>query len=1103
MNRSLRLSGMLLWAVLPTVALANDYLHHNLSLQLDPTTHNLTVRDVITIPERLRHEGLEFAVNSRAEVTATGAQLQRLPSDGKAQFLGINGTSLATATQVNLKRYRFTTMPADGRVELAYAINLDYSLSAQEEEYTRGFRETPGHVGTDGVYLAGTTFWYAYFDNDLITFELTTQAPKGWQLISQGSGDAGDDSGAVVWRSPQPVDEIYLVGGPLLRYQQQHDNVSAEVFLHDAEPALAQRYLEATGRYLTMYESLIGPYPYDKFALVENFWETGYGMPSFTLLGPAIIRFPFILTSSYPHEILHNWWGNSVFVDYETGNWCEGLTAYLADHLLQEQRGQGAEFRRTTLQRYRNFVREDRDFPLTEFRSRHSAVTEAVGYGKTLMGFHMLRRQLGDETFITGLQRFYKERQQTKASFSNLRTAMEAVSDHDLAPFFSVWTEQTGAPLITVDRTRVRGTRGGYKVTGRIQQQLDQGPFPLEVPIVVQTAAGIARYVVPLHGQRANFALPSIERPLALAVDPNFDLFRLLYAEETPPAVGQIFGEPNVLAILSEASARNSEYRTMLAGWQSDAHQLEIVTDTEIDALPQDRSIWLLGTDNRFLSEVDESVDGSATSLADKTLNKDEHSWVSIRRHPRASEHAIGWIVLAPSAGVAVKNKLPHYGKYSYLGFKGAAAENIHKGQWPTDDSPLYVDLRRNKRTPLPALVTPPQPPLTDLPSPLDADATLKHAVYLSDPARDGRGIGTQGLVQARDYIETTFRRLGLTPGVNGTFRQDFALPSGPDGRPVTVQNLIAVVEGTSELPAVVVSAHYDHLGYGWPSDRAEFQGQVHPGADDNASGVAVLLTLAEQFKNRRPLRDIVFAAFSAEEVGLIGARFFAANPTSSTAAGIHSVVNLDSVGRLGAQPITFLGTASATEWQHVLRGVSFETGIPSTSVPGGAEGSDQQAFLEKGIPAVQVFTQVHEDYHKPSDTADKLDADGMIKIARFVTETIQYLANREDPLTSTLSEGQTPVPSNPARRRVSLGTVPDFTYQGQGVRVDGVVPNSAAAQAGLQADDVMTAINSTAIADLRAYSELLKTLAPDQTVRIEINRDGQRLTLEATLQQR
>jgi hypothetical protein len=181
------------------------------------------------------------------------------------------------------------------------------------------------------------------------------------------------------------VDEITLVGGPLVVYREAAGAVEALVYLRQKDDALAAKYLQATAQYVEMYRGLIGPYPYGKFALVENFWETGYGMPSYTLLGPQVIRFPFILTSSYPHEILHNWWGNSVFVDYESGNWCEGLTAYMADHLIQEQRGAGEDYRRDTLQKYRSYVREGRDFPLTEFRSRHSAATEAVGYGKTLM----------------------------------------------------------------------------------------------------------------------------------------------------------------------------------------------------------------------------------------------------------------------------------------------------------------------------------------------------------------------------------------------------------------------------------------------------------------------------------------------------------------------------------------------------------------------------------------------------------------------------------------------------------------------------------------------------------------------------------------------
>jgi aminopeptidase N len=124
-----------------------------------------------------------------------------------------------------------------------------------------------------------------------------------------------------------------LIAAPFERYEKPIQNGQAQVYLRSSDPDLAERYLEATERYLALYSALIGPYPYDKFAPVENFWDTGLGMPSFTLLGPRVIRLPFILYTSYPHEVLHNWWGNGVYVDYETGNWSEGLTAYLADNL--------------------------------------------------------------------------------------------------------------------------------------------------------------------------------------------------------------------------------------------------------------------------------------------------------------------------------------------------------------------------------------------------------------------------------------------------------------------------------------------------------------------------------------------------------------------------------------------------------------------------------------------------------------------------------------------------------------------------------------------------------------------------------------------------
>ena len=303
----------------------------------------------------------EFLLHAGLKITASEPAVSEVALGDAARFFGIN----ASTSAVPLKRYRVTVPAAGGTVRLQYEGRFDFGLSDQKEEYTRGFRETVGIVSKEGVYLAGNGFWYPHLGRGLVEYDVEVAEPEGWHVISAGNGTSRDTKGAARWESHGAIDEITLVGGPLLVYRDSAGAVETLVYLRQKDDALAGKYLQATAQYVEMYRGLVGPYPYGKFALVENFWETGYGMPSYTLLGSQIIRFPFIISSSYPHEILHNWWGNSVFVDYETGNWCEGLTAYLADHLIQEQRGRGEEYRRDTLQKYRSYVRDGRDFPLT------------------------------------------------------------------------------------------------------------------------------------------------------------------------------------------------------------------------------------------------------------------------------------------------------------------------------------------------------------------------------------------------------------------------------------------------------------------------------------------------------------------------------------------------------------------------------------------------------------------------------------------------------------------------------------------------------------------------------------------------------------------
>jgi hypothetical protein len=1084
--------------------------------------------------------GTEFLLHAALTITASEPAVSEVALGDAARFFGIN----SSASAVPVKRYRVALPAFGGTVRLRYEGKFDFGLSDQKEEYTRGFRETAGIVSKEGVYLAGSGFWYPHVGPGLVEYDVEVAQPDGWHVVSAGNGTSRDAKGAARWESHGAIDEVTLVGGPLVVYRDSAGAVETLVYLRQKDDALASKYLQATAQYVEMYRGLIGPYPYGKFALVENFWETGYGMPSYTLLGPQIIRFPFILSSSYPHEILHNWWGNSVFVDYETGNWCEGLTAYMADHLIQEQRGRGEEYRRDTLQKYRSYVRDGRDFPLTEFRSRHSAATEAVGYGKTLMVFHMIRQRIGDEAFRKWAARFYREYRGKQASFADVRKSVEAAAGQDLGRFFADHVEKPGAAVLQVTGVRVashpedpgpdggRGIRSPFEVSGVLKQTQAGPPLLLDVPVVVQTAGKPVTTTVRMEAAETAFTLETDAKPLALQVDPSFDVFRLLDPRETAASIGQIFGEPRILAVLpSKASAAEQDgYRQLVEGWKSDNHHPEVKTDVEVAELPKDRAVWLLGRTNAlaaklFASGGDYALDAQALAVDRESMPLAGHSVVIVRRHPGKLDKAIGWIfadgtVALPGLG----RKLPHYGKYSYLGFEGDEPTNVLKGQWTATDSPLRVDLREaaERTTAASALALPARKALAELPPVFSQKALLEHVAWLSAAEREGRGLGTKGLEASAEYIAAAFKAIGLQPGGdNATYFQSFDSAKSPSGARATLRNVIGVLPGSKaewEGQSALLTAHYDHLGLGWPDVHKGDEGKLHPGADDNASGVAVMVELAKALASaEKPQRTIVFVAFAGEEAGLLGSKHYVEHPPFPLEKTI-GVINLDTVGRLFDKKVSVIATGSASEWQHIFRGAGFVTGVEGRMIPDALESSDQKSFIDKGVPAVQIFTDPHSDYHRPGDTADKIDGPGLVKVATFVKEGIVYLGEREQPLTNTIAsmKGAAPATAAPAAaaptgaptgagqgRRVSFGTMPDFAFAGPGVKVAGVTPGSPAEKAGVKEGDVLLKVDDTDVANLQAFSGILRGLAPGQTVKVVLSRAGQEQTLDVTVVER
>jgi hypothetical protein len=706
----------------PTAAL-----HHEVRVTLDPAGQRVSVEDAVTLSPALRArlgDAVTFSLHAGLAPERVGSAAPLAPA---AHGPGVAGGG-AEGRAVPLEHFVVPLAAGELTFTVRYGGRIFHPIEESGEEYARKTSFSPGLVTADGAVLSGATAWLPHVSADLFAFALEARAPAGWDVVSQGARvrhERGEEGTRVRWESPEPQDEALLVAGPFVERSRLAGGVRVQTFLRSDDPALADAYLDAGERYLSMYARLLGPYPYAKWALVENFWETGWGLPSFTLLGPKIVRFPFILHSSYPHEILHSWWGNGVFVDPAGGNWCEGLTAYLADHLVQEQQGRGADHRRTSLQRYADYVAEHQDLAVRAFRERHGSVTQAIGYDKVLMVFHMLRQRLGDERFVGGLRRFYEASRFREATFADLARAMGAAAGEDLGPFFAQWVDRPGAPAIRLAAVSGGPRPGGWGLEVTLAQVQDGPAYEVDVPVVVTLApeGRVERRTVRLSGREQRFALALDAAPVRVDVDPEYDVFRRLDPAELPPALSGAFGAARRLIVLpSEApAALRAAYAALAEAWTTP--DTEVVTDAELARIPPGKAVWLVGWENRLRGVVAGGLASFGASLSERELRaggtalpRATHAAVAAVRSPADPGQVVAFLGADRAAALpGLARKLPHYGKYGLLGFEGDEPTNTAKDVWPVLASPMAAAARGQGPLP-PRGELPPRRALADAP---------------------------------------------------------------------------------------------------------------------------------------------------------------------------------------------------------------------------------------------------------------------------------------------------------------------------------------------------------------------------------------------------
>lgn len=677
----------------------------HLDVRLDPATRVLAVRAELQPAEAdfrfLLHEGLQPSAAS-----AAGRSLQ-------VQALGQRGSLRAWRVQV----------PNGARLRLEYGGTL--AALEHGRDHRGVLQGMPPMAAPEGSFLPAGSVWYPR-PAELFSYRVDIAVPGAQRALVAGRladerlPTADDPTYRASFEFSQRSDGIDLMAGPWQVREREHVQADGRPLRLrtyfppelDATDGLADGYLADSLRYIEHYSARIGAYPFTEFSVVASPLPTGFGMPTLTYIGEQVLRLPFIRATSLGHEVLHNWWGNGVLVDYARGNWSEGLTTFMADYAYKEVESAAAA-REMRLGWLRDFaaVPAGEHQPLAAFRSRTHGAAAAVGYGKAAMVFVMLRDRLGEEAFERGIRLFWEQQRFRIAGWGELQAAFESASGEALDGFFAQWLARAGGPQVRVaaariiddmmDRAADDEERAGAAAepgdgddsaarTTRVQVRLEQDApaYVLDLPLEFVAEGRRQTQWVTLEAESAETALTLDFRPDVLHLDPELRVWRLPEAEQLPPILRQwiIARAPRLVVADVEHAGRAAP-----AEWVAAADALA----QRLFERPPRRSggaelarggepLLLVGSH----AAVDALLAGAGLPARPTALQGrgTAQVWtVEGRDGPPLA------VVSAQDAAAleALLRPLPHYGSQSWLVFEGSRA--IDRGVWDAPGRAIQI----------------------------------------------------------------------------------------------------------------------------------------------------------------------------------------------------------------------------------------------------------------------------------------------------------------------------------------------------------------------------------------------------------------------------
>jgi aminopeptidase N len=626
---------------LPSAGMADTFAEHRIMISFDLAEHKIFGTVDATFPESVR-----------AIAVGRGLRITRFVINGKSATPKVKDNRIA--------------LPLHGG---SMHIEMEYEgvFSNKESE------NLANTIGDEGVFLLSD--WYPAAEAELARFSLQAMVPKSFQAVSEAEVITVKDMGnrkLISFDFPHPVTHIHFVMASYVVETDHHGRVQVETYLLPEDQNFARRYLDASKKYLEMYENMLGPYPFKRFAVVENILPMGYGMPTFTLLGREVLKLPFIPETSLGHEILHSWFGNSVYVDYPKGNWSEGLTTYLADHYYEQMQGTGWQYRKGIIEDYESYVHGENEIAIQDFISGDDRASRAVGYGKTAMVFHMLNDRVGDKTFRETLRQLVVKQRFRLTSWQDLEAIFSSTAAEDLRVFFEFWLQDKGTMAINLDKIRLNQSSDGY--TLEFNLQVSNSPMPVLIPLVIRTEDKEEKKVLSLSKDRQAFSLSTKGRAKEIIVDPDYDLFRTLKPTERRAVLSRLLGDPARTVVLPETN--QDIYQTLIQALESRGFE-KLAADKVDHSTLAHKSLLFLGDHSKH------------EFLFPRSAETKRGFSIEIRKNGFNPNLVVGLALGESSEEVkGVINKVFHYGKYSKLTFSGG--RNVEKETESSDRGIQY-----------------------------------------------------------------------------------------------------------------------------------------------------------------------------------------------------------------------------------------------------------------------------------------------------------------------------------------------------------------------------------------------------------------------------